>query len=54
MRKLIGLASFKRVAVTQRLPKRAQENPPQKIMRHIADGRDFRPPSPSLRRVRRN
>jgi acyl-coenzyme A synthetase/AMP-(fatty) acid ligase len=46
MRKDIGaVASFKRVAVTQRLPKTRSGKILRKIMRHIADGRDFNPPS---------
>ena len=46
MRKDIGaVASFKRVAVTQRLPKTRSGKILRKIMRYIADGKEFRPPS---------
>ncbi|MCB0581536.1 MAG: propionyl-CoA synthetase, partial [Phaeodactylibacter sp.] len=39
------VASFKKVAIVQRLPKTRSGKILRRIMRHIADGKPFSPPS---------
>jgi len=46
VRNKIGpVASFKRALITQRLPKTRSGKILRKVMRYIADGKDFSPPS---------